>query len=203
MIRLFKEAEPTILAANRDAWTTEFTLGLDNRRYAIEDIRNALRDETHRKCAYCESHIDHVAYENVEHILPKSERPDLVCDWPNLTLACPKCNTNKGTYYNLDCLLVNPYSDSPSVHLRWLGPMVIAITQDRGSMTISRLDLNRSGLIYRRYEALAKAQKLMVQVTNNPGPIGAAIDEDLQRMQLDEAEYAAAVRALVATEATT
>ena len=36
-------------------------------------------DETHGKCAYCESKIKHIDYGDIEHILPKNKnaRPDL------------------------------------------------------------------------------------------------------------------------------
>ena len=43
------------------------------------------------------------------HKLPKSKFPELVCDWENLTIACPKCNTNKGDYdLPLECPLLGP-----------------------------------------------------------------------------------------------
>lgn len=39
-------------------------------------------------CSYCERH-DKL---DVEHVLPKSHRPDLKLEWANLLLGCPRCN---------------------------------------------------------------------------------------------------------------
>ena len=202
MIGLSKADEPEVLAINRATWTAEFSAGDDKRRYAHEDIRDALRGETHRKCAYCESRMEHVAPGNVEHIIPKSVKPELVCDWNNLTLACPLCNTKKGAYYSVDCPLINPYVDNLDEHLRWIGPMLDAITPDRGRVTVRRLDLNRAELLYKRMHAMEKALDILNSMATHPGPISEALKEDLRAMILDDAEYASAVRALVNREQT-
>jgi uncharacterized protein (TIGR02646 family) len=200
MIGLTKTEEPAVLSANKVAWTAEFVGGEDKHRYAHQDIRNALRVETYRKCAYCESRMEHVAPSNVEHITPKSVKPELVCDWKNLTLACPACNTKKGAYYSPECALVNPYADDPGAHLRWIGPMIEAVTPDRGKVTVTRLDLNRAELLYQRASEMKRALDILNRMSANPGPISEALEEDLRAMILDDAEYAAAVRALVERE---
>ncbi len=200
MISLSKVEEPAVLVSNAAVWTAEFVGGTDRRRYAHEDIRNALRVETKRKCAYCESRMEHVAPGHVEHIIPKSVKPELVCQWTNLTLACPTCNTNKGNYYNTTCALVNPYEDDPDAHLRWIGPMVEAVTHDRGRTTITRLKLNRAELLYKRMSEMERALSILNQMTESPGPISEALEEDLRAMVLDDAEYSAAVRSLVEAE---
>jgi uncharacterized protein (TIGR02646 family) len=197
MIALTKLSEPEVLAQNRDAWTAEFTEGTDRRRYAHEQIRQKLREETHRKCAYCESRMEHVAPPHVEHILPKSKRPELVCDWNNLTAACPTCNTKKGDYYSTECPIVNPYVDDPSDHLQWAGPWLFHVTEDRGRLTVSRLKLNREMLMYQRGVHLERALSIMEMIDKNPGPVGEALRENLNAMMADDAEYAAAVRAFV------
>ena len=202
MIRLSKLDEPPILASNAATWTAEFAAGDDKRRYAHEDIRSALRDETHHKCAYCESRMEHVTSGNVEHIIPKSVKPELVCDWNNLTLACPLCNSKKGTYYSVDCPLINPYVDNLDSHFRWIGPMLGAVTPDRGRVTVTRLDLNRGELLYKRMRVMESALDILTSIAANPGPVGEALEEDLRSMILDDAEYAAAVRALVSRERT-
>ena len=71
-------------------------------RYSDEKLglKAYLLQETHEKCAYCESKITHVDYGDIEHIVPKSVRPDLAVDLGNLTVACGVCNTNKSDYYN-------------------------------------------------------------------------------------------------------
>lgn len=74
--------------------------------YAHDDVKEALRLSHHGKCCYCESHIEHVGWSNVEHWRPKgavrqAEDSDLLrpgyywlaYEWSNLLLSCQKCNT--------------------------------------------------------------------------------------------------------------
>src|SRR5262245_38698747 len=133
MISLNKVAEPAVLVANKVVWTQEFadfkakvpgTPKAAGNRYAHEDVRARLEVETHKKCAYCESELEHVSFSEIEHILPKSARPDLVCEWANLTLACKRCNLSKLDYYEPTCPLVNPYSDQVGSHLEFYGPFI-------------------------------------------------------------------------------
>jgi len=138
--------------------------------------------------------MEHVGPSNVEHIIPKSAKPELVCEWANLTLACPACNTKKGTYFNANCALVNPYVDDPNDHLRWIGPMIEGITQDRGRTTVTRLSLNRSELLFKRTQEIQRARDIIRQIVCHPGAIGEALKEDLRAMVQDDAEYAAAIR---------
>ena len=201
MIRLTKGDEPDVLLANKASWTTEYLAGDDKRRYAHGDIRAALRDETQRKCAYCEGHIEHVSYSHVEHIRPKKKFPAEVVEWTNLTLGCAVCNTNKGDHYDADCLLLNPYADEPDEHLAWFGPMVMEVTPDRGRSTIAKLDLNRPELLYKRAERIRQAKDLLTMIAGAPASVATAVRQDLDAMSLSKAEYSAAVRAWLATEA--
>lgn len=202
VIQLSKGPEPSVLATNKVAWTAEFEAGVDRRRYAHQEIRDALIGETARKCAYCESRMEHVAPSNVEHMVPKSVRTNLVCEWTNLTLACPTCNTKKGDYYDDGCPLLNPYEDDPDDHLRWVGPMVFAVTPDRGRVTRSRLALNRSELLFQRGQRIDRARELLELIADSAPAVGRALGEDLRSMQLADAEYSAAVRAFIAGETT-
>ena len=45
-------------------------------------------------CSYCEMHLD--AGLAVEHVQPKIKNPDKECEWENLLLGCPNCNSTKG-----------------------------------------------------------------------------------------------------------
>jgi uncharacterized protein (TIGR02646 family) len=200
MIRLTKSPEPEVLAEQKIVWTAEYVGGVDRRRYAHADIRTALRDETRRKCAYCESRMEHVSPAHIEHIIPKSRRPDLVCEWSNLTIACQTCNVNKGTYFDLVCPLLNPYVDDPKAHLRWKGPWVIPISADTGKVTVTRLDLNRSELLYKRMREQERALDILTQMNRSPEPVRIALQEDLHNMLRDDAEFSAAVNALVDSE---
>jgi uncharacterized protein (TIGR02646 family) len=77
----------------------------DRTIYAAEDVKEALREDQHRKCAFCESFFDHIAYGDVEHFRPKGgyrqrdhdalRRPGyywLVYEWTNLFFSCQLCN---------------------------------------------------------------------------------------------------------------
>src|SRR5262249_27227141 len=104
MIRLRKLDRPQVLEDNFDAWTAELQSAIQANdpqieklklRYRHADIKAALVEETHGKCAYCESQVRHVFPGDTEHIAPSSKRPDLTYQWTNLTLVCGVCNRNK------------------------------------------------------------------------------------------------------------
>jgi hypothetical protein len=46
-------------------------LEFDREVYGHEQVKTALRDAQHGKCAFCESKVTHVAYGDVEHFRPK------------------------------------------------------------------------------------------------------------------------------------
>ena len=162
MIRLRREDEPQVLVTNREAWTAEYVnwhetrVGQEPRRYAHADIRQALEAETHTKCAYCEGRIKDVAHTHIEHKLPKRKHPTLVCVWENLTIACPKCNTNKGGYDAPECPLLDPHEDDVEREVAFGGPMALPRGGVRADATITRLGLNRADLLFARSEVLAQ-----------------------------------------------
>ena len=130
MIPLVKVGCPDILVTDGAALSAEYVsaieAGLEHKGYwGHAEIRSSLDDETSRRCAYCEAFIGHVAYVNVEHILPKAKFPLLAHEWDNLTAACPRCNTNKGSYHVDGLTVVNPYVDNPSDHVRFFGNFVV------------------------------------------------------------------------------
>ncbi|MCP4133002.1 MAG: TIGR02646 family protein, partial [bacterium] len=69
-----------------------------NSRYKMNDIKNALKNIYHNKCAYCEKQIEQF---HVEHFRPKSIYCWLAYSWDNLLLACPTCNTHKDNHFEL------------------------------------------------------------------------------------------------------
>ena len=167
MIRLNKESQPQVLVENGEAWTDEYANWCQNpggatpRRYAHPDIRRTLEKETSSKCAYCEGRIKEVAYTHIEHMLPKMKHPQLVCDWENLTIACPKCNTEKGEYDEPECPLLDPYIDNVEAEVAFCGPLALPRGGARASATITLLDLNRMELQYERSVALRSLYKLL------------------------------------------
>ena len=167
MIRLNKGAQPQVLVDNGASWTAEYVkwcenpAGTEPRRYAHSDIRLALELETNSKCAYCEGRSSGVAYMHIEHKIPKRKRPKLVCAWDNLTIACPKCNTNKGDYDEPECPLLDPYKDDVEGELVFIGPLALSGGGARAHATIARLELNRSDLVFERVEVMEGLDKLL------------------------------------------
>lgn len=165
MIALNKLASPDVLTQNAAAWRTELLAVIDagglptqaqKNRYNHGDVKVRLIEETHGKCAYCESKIRHVDDGDIEHIRPKSAHPDLSFDWHNLTLACTICNRNKGDHDAPlgDALnLINPYQDDPKAHFLFHREIITPTPESiRGSNTESILQLNRAELRERRRE---------------------------------------------------
>lgn len=211
MIKLFKSKKPQILEKNAEKWTQEYLKAIDgeipltdavSHRYNHPEIKRALEEETFGKCAYCESKLSHVSYGDVEHILPKSRnaRPDLYVDWGNLTLSCEMCNrSGKGSYYNPQLLLVNPYKDNPEDYFFFLGPMIsIRSAEPRAPETINVLDLNRAALVERRTERLQAVDRMFYNWF-------IAADENVKKVLADELkqecspdkEYSAFVRSFL------
>ena len=205
MIALQKGTEPQVLVNNRVAWTAEYVnwrgnwVGDEPRRYAHADIRLALESETNSKCAYCEARISHVAFDHIEHKLPKRKNPTLVCDWKNLAIACPRCNNGKGDYDEPACALLDPYSDDVERLVAFMGPMAWWRSA-RSHATVTVLKLNRPALLLDRTEALERLSGLLDSVQNAAGrpdvviALWLAIDE----MTSAEAEYASACKYFLA-----
>lgn len=163
MIKIKKLPKPQILIDNAAEWTQQYCSQIDLGEKPNDDlalkynnpiIKDTLEKETHGKCAYCESKIKHVSYGDIEHIFPKTKRPDLYVEWDNLTLACEQCNrSGKRTYYDPKLPLINPYIDHPEVHLQDIGPLIMPVLYDeRADITEKVLKLNRPALVERRTE---------------------------------------------------
>lgn len=58
-----------------------------------EDARGDLFRRLGRYCSFCERPIKSGLA--IEHVLPKTRRPDLICSWDNFLLACVNCNSTK------------------------------------------------------------------------------------------------------------
>lgn len=157
---LAKLEEPQVLRDNGTTWTADYVgaVGRGERprgHWGAEEIRDQLTHETERKCAYCESYVAHVTYEHVEHIRPKSRFPELAHTWENLTAACPRCNTKKGTYHVPGAELINPYDDAPNDHLLFLANLVVHRAGSlRGELTVNRLGLRDLDLVNARLRRL-------------------------------------------------
>lgn len=149
---------------------------------------------------YCESFISHVHPGETDHILPIDKRPDLVVSWNNLGLVCTKCNHAKSNYYEPELPLLDPFVDEPNEHLMFFGPMVMHRDgSERGEITVSQLDLNRTdGLFERRKERIEQIQLILDRLASiGDGPLRNAIEGILGGELADRSEYAAFTREYV------
>ena len=86
----FQEASPD--EKDKDHWKKD----------CLDEFKERFRDDMEPKqnhiCAYCrlELHPNEVTPE-IEHIVPKSEKPNWMYDPFNLCISCKLCNTKKST----------------------------------------------------------------------------------------------------------
>lgn len=208
MICLDKTNEPDVLREHGATWTAEYVswcqlkTGTQPRRYAHPEIRDALESETRSKCAYCEGLINDVAYSHIEHMRPKSLHPSLVCDWDNLTIACPKCNVNKGDYNSLTCPLLDPYVDQVEEEIAFGGPFAFARGGPRSKATIVQLDLNRKDLLHARVQVLEHLVTLLDLVERSTGDpaLRESLWLEIDAMTDAQGEFASVCRQFVASQ---
>ncbi|ENV02676.1 MULTISPECIES: HNH endonuclease [Acinetobacter] len=205
MIKINKLNEPTVLVKNAYKWKTRLLKIITEdktptqyllSRYSDPEIKKRLIEETHGKCAYCESKLLHIHHGDVEHIFPKSLDESKRYEWENLTLACEVCNQKKSNVDpNLNNIL-NPYTDSPEASLIFFGVLAKG-ADNKGESTRILLDLNRTALVERRQERLDKIILIIKELNNSGLPIKArqAIYQDLiQNEASNKQEYASMVR---------
>jgi len=201
MIKLHKFPEPDILKTNKAEWTERYSEYINKGQPIPESLKYKYRDpqvkqiileETHEKCVYCESKVTHVYPGDVEHIFPKSKKPEFIFEWLNLTFSCLECNRRKSDYYDQNMPLINPYEDEPADHFFFAGPMISHRPEsDRGRLTRKRLDLNRPPLIERRTERLESIVNLIDLYEKCSEALGKeALLNELIREAEEDKEYA-------------
>lgn len=119
----------------------------------LDDLKKALLEISHHKCAYCECDLSEESkYMEVEHFEDKSSNPDKVMEWENLLPSCKRCNVSKGTHNVRLEPIVDPFREDPKAHLklrlyRFRGKSQI------GENTISVVDLNNyERAVMKRFE---------------------------------------------------
>jgi uncharacterized protein (TIGR02646 family) len=204
VIELVKGPVPTWLMTNRVEKTAQYkaaaAAGSKLAPWRASEVVAALKQECSKKCMYCECVIDDASYSAVEHIRPKDIFDDLVLEWNNLGLACPRCNTNKGSYWTEDptLQLLNPYEDSLDEHIAFRGPLTVAILDSsRGRNTLRKLKLHsREDLLIsrmRRIENLEDKLKIWHDETNAERK--ALYAEDVSAAIADNREFSGVLRA--------
>lgn len=197
MIGLAKTEEPEILKRNAPAWTqellakiaaseepTKYLLG----RYADPQIKAALLEETHGKCAYCESPLRHVTYGDVEHIISKASQPTLRFAWHNLTIACDVCNTKKSDADGL----VDPYQCDPTSLFDFYGALIWAkFGVHNAELTEYKLELNRPQLVERRQERIEYLRHMVTSAKSKPPDVRDAMLNMAKRETLSDTPFSA------------
>jgi hypothetical protein len=204
LIRLHKGPPPDVLVEKAAEWTKEYKDALASGtmteavryRYRHADIKAALRRDSHNKCIYCESDI---GFGQIDHIHPVSKCSDEILSWANLALVCTECNTYKKDYFAPAEPLINPFTDEPTEHLLFLGPLVFAIPGDAmGFRTQEQLQLNRADLMQKRTKRLERISPLIEQWKSHPpGTTKDLLKRAIFDEAADEMDYAAAVRACI------
>ena len=208
MIKLEKDNEPPILARNARHWTDivlekinagETPTKTEKSRYSHPEIKQALIEETHAKCAYCESKFRHVSYGDIEHVIPKSTDPSKWFNWSNLTLACDVCNTNKSKNPVEEETFIDPYDVDPEEHFWQIGSMVWPRPGcDAAALTERLLKLNRTDLLERRSERIDYLMKMLESVERCQNPqLKPLLWDDFTFESQAHNEYAALSREIV------
>ncbi len=155
MIKLTKGLEPEVLIRNKENWTHDLLAAVRaqdaerikavTKRYNHPEVKSALKEETHQKCAYCEAKVTDVAHGDIEHVTPKSLNREQTFEWRNLTFSCQICNQNKSAKEGI----IDPYIDEPNDHMFFAGAFAKGRSLE-GSRTVLELKLNRVALIESR-----------------------------------------------------
>lgn len=156
-------------AAPDDYRTGTRTFKFNRSIYAAEEVKAALLDAQRNKCAFCESHVRHVAHGDVEHFRPKAgyqqrqtgtpRRPGyywLAYSWENLFFCCQLCNNLKRNHFPLrddrrrarspaddlgaeEPLLVDPARPDPATFIRFRRERAVAVRGCREGRTTIRV----------------------------------------------------------------
>lgn len=184
MIRINRIACPVILEKKSEVWQMELIAAntekgkkLARGKYKHKQIKTALEEMCHRKCAYCESKLSHIAYGHIEHFRPFTLFESQCFVWGNLLLSCEICNGSKYKSSNFPLTtdgetIINPSEDDPAAHLNFeIDPATylcyVGSTSERGRITEELLGLNRIELVRYRSDYVKKLVVLFKLSSNN------------------------------------
>lgn len=181
MIKLTRPSEPKILCDNSATWTRDIMnlvakygsykeIPFSEKEAALkfyrhDDIKNALKESSFHKCAFCEGKPEETGFAEVEHFYPKSIHTDKTFEWTNLLYCCKACNNKKLDHDTQLLPIINPYELDPRECFTYTDIMIEAkpgVNQDIAERTIKvcglsdkRLFSPRSGILasFRIFEA--------------------------------------------------
>ena len=172
---------------------------LDARKYDDPTNKDALRKSTSGKCMYCEGKMEPFSYAHIEHIKPKKEFPELEFAWENLGFSCQRCNTNKGSKYDVDIPFINPYDENPEDYIDFLGFFAYKKNgSKRGQYTIHEIGLNRDDLVVSRKDKFERIENLITAYHTSDKPLRDSVIEELKKFAEKDKEYSAMVKSVLA-----
>lgn len=198
MIQVTRTKKPNVLVVNAENWTKEYLKAKEiyeasrnpenkkalekiEKKYNHIDVKDSLKIMFNNKCAFCESHITHVDYGQIEHFKPKSKYRELCFEWNNLLLSCAICNgtSNKGDKFPLENEngpLINPVDENPNDFFRFKYDsdtnkysLFPKNENQRAITSIKILGLNREDLVDLRTREILKVVFFLEEIINkNP-----------------------------------
>lgn len=197
MRNVTRELKPDTLKKNEKKWTKALLDAIKASKkkngkvpdryydkYKKDGVKKALLkmygDDDFCYCCYCESIINDVSYEHIEHRMPKNQTkakyPRKTFDWKNLHLSCEKCNISKGTQYDEKHPILDATRDIIKDHLGYnishSGKGVYRGTiSEQGITTVKHACLDRPPLRMARlkvYHATIEAIKEIKRLGDDP-----------------------------------
>ena len=95
-------------------------------RAKAKEAKDDLIDRLGEYCSYCERPGDL----HVEHVVPKSHRPDLEAKWANFLLACENCNGIKGNKNHSRNGYIWPDQDDTEAAFSYLADGIVRVRDD-------------------------------------------------------------------------
>lgn len=165
MIKLERNFHPLCLDPERSRQLTDDFKATKSSVWNFDELKNALLDTSHGKCAYCECNLRKESkYMEVEHFRDKDSHPDDVVKWSNLLPSCKRCNGSKGSHDVDKEPIVNPYEVDPRDHFTFKLYRLRPKTPI-GQESIGVLDLNNSNrAVQVRFEIGEKIQESLASI---------------------------------------
>jgi uncharacterized protein (TIGR02646 family) len=181
-------AEPKSLVRNATRWTTDLvnarTSGNKKAitdaegKYKKHDVKTALSNLFHSKCAYCESIVDSDGTMRIDHFRPKSKYPKKCFSWNNLLPSCEICNSTEYKGNNFPTKqdggpFIDPCVDNPDKHFTFVFDPVTSVAYvtpitKRGRTTELTIGLNRPNLLRARSRSIRKFERILAQYFIDP-----------------------------------
>lgn len=177
-------------------------------------IRQALLDLQHYRCAYCERRTgDHRSYDgHIEHFRDQADHGSHTLDWDNLFWSCrdertcgkhkDKCRKQAGSQRFFDhAVLIDPSRDEPDDYLIFVSDGTVAPrsnlaegANERAAETIRVFQLNESAYLSRaRHDAIRPYLSAVTTLTTfGPEILHAYVKRELQ--QAENAPFGTAIR---------